>query len=200
MPDQRRDRRRPGGYRTSVLGRVDWSCWLAAAGLLFLTVIAMMIQFALLGVLTALLAVGIVVFDSWVNRPDGDGRPAGRRPLGQRDRRRNSYGDSGVEQWSRPPPPPSRMRAAGRPVPGQNPAGRPAPAQNPAGRSARVQPGRPVPGQNSPGRPVPGQNYGGGFRPNPPAPPAPPPQPGRQPYRPAAPQNPGHDQDYRARR
>ncbi|HEX4703863.1 MAG TPA: hypothetical protein VH352_17170 [Pseudonocardiaceae bacterium] len=178
MPDQRRDRRGPGGYRTSVLGRVDWSCWLAAAGFLFLTVVAVAIQFAVLGVFTALLAVGLVAFDSWVNRPDGNRRPAGRRPMGQRFNRdtgrRDDYADSGVEQWSRPAPPPP-MRAPGRPAQGRPAQGRPVPQ------------GRPVQGRPAQGRPVPqGQNYGGGFRPNPPPPPQ---QPGRQPYRPA-PQNP----------
>src|SRR6266568_4958532 len=63
------DRRRPGEYRTSALGRVDWACWLAAVGFLFLTVVAVFIQFAILGVITAILAVALVAFDSWVNRP-----------------------------------------------------------------------------------------------------------------------------------
>jgi hypothetical protein len=34
-------------------------------------VVSVLVQFAILGVITAILAVGIVAFDSWINRPKG---------------------------------------------------------------------------------------------------------------------------------
>jgi hypothetical protein len=175
MPDQRGDRR-PKEYPTSVLGRVDWACWLAVAGLLFLTVVAVLIQFAILGVFTALLAIGLVAFDSWVNRPDSrrrQGRQSARRDdpdTGWRD-------DSGIDVRSMPP-----VRA-----PQQSP--RPPQSQRPTPPPA--QPQRP------PQRATPAANFrGGGFRPDQ-APQSP--QPQRPPFRPA-PQDPGRDQDFRARR
>src|ERR1700753_526459 len=59
------------GRRSSVLGRVDWACWLAVAGLLFVTVISFVVQFAVMGIIAVIIAILLVVFDSWVNRPKG---------------------------------------------------------------------------------------------------------------------------------
>jgi hypothetical protein len=181
VPDQRGERRSPGGYRTSVLGRVDWSCWLAAVGLLFLTVVSVLVQFAILGVITAILAVGLVAFDSWINRPKGfraqradTGRQAGgarsggwrgnsvvnrARPSAQNFRRPTTVGQP---QRRQPPPPP------------RQPNGQP--PRQPIGQPQRQQPGqqprRPPPpmGQPPVGQPPQGQPPRPPFRPSPPDP------------------------------
>jgi hypothetical protein len=187
MPDQRGDRR-PKEYPTSVLGRVDWACWLAVAGLLFLTVVAVLIQFAILGVFTALLAVGLVAFDSWVNRPDRGPRPARRDDpdTGWRD-------DSAIDARSMPSMPPVR-------APQQSPrppqAQRPPQPQRPTQVQRPPQPQRPAQRPSQAQRSTPAADFrGGGFRPDQ-APQSPQPRP---PYRPAPP-DPGRDQDFRARR
>src|ERR1700743_1076587 len=59
------------GRRTNVISRVDWSCWLAVVGLLFVTVISFVVQFPALGIVAIVIAVLLVVFDSFVTRPGG---------------------------------------------------------------------------------------------------------------------------------
>lgn len=203
-----------GGVRSSALGRVDWSCWLAAAGLLFVTVISIVVQFAIFGVVTAVLAVALIVFDSWVNRPGGwRGRARDRRDTGWSDVRRSDVRQS---RASRPQPavrqqPPNRQarpaqnvrQQGGRPMqqPGQNQRfGQPNRGNQPprpnVGQQGRPgqQPPRPnvqQPRPNQGGRPNPGQQM-------------PPPNRGNQPpqYR-QAPNPPqparGREPDYRAR-
>jgi hypothetical protein len=183
VPDQRGERRSPGGYRTSVLGRVDWSCWLAAVGFLFLTVVSVLVQFAILGVITAILAVGIVAFDSWVNRPKGlatrraDARSdtGGGRGTGWQD-------NSAIDNRARPsfrtsPRPtttgqPQRHQPPPRPLNGQ-------PPRPPIGQPQRQQPGQqhqqpprqpPPMGQPPMGQPPQGQPQRPPFRPSPPDP------------------------------
>lgn len=197
------------GRHTSVLGRVDWSCWLAAVGLLFVTVISFVVTFPTLGIITVIIAILLVAFDSWVNRPDG-GRS-----------RRNEARNTG---WSEVRPSTSAVSQAPvrqRPAP-QQPArqpNRPAPnnfqapgrgAQGQPQRGPQGQPPRPNVGQpgqqGQPGRPGPGQPprppQGRPPRPNQAQPQQPtrvnPQQP--QPFRPA-PQQParGREPDFRAR-
>jgi hypothetical protein len=180
VPDQRGERRSPGGYRTSVLGRVDWSCWLAAVGFLFLTVVSVLVQFAILGVITAILAVGIVAFDSWINRPKGfraaqradQGRQTGAgrstgwrannainrvRPSAQNFRRPTTVG----EPRRQPPPPPRQSN-------GQPPR---QPQRQPPGQQRQQPPRQPPPlGQPPVGQPPQGQPPRPPFRPSPPDP------------------------------
>jgi hypothetical protein len=174
VPDQRGERRSPGGYRTSVLGRVDWACWLAAVGLLFLTVVSVLVQFAILGVITAILAVGIVAFDSWINRPKGfraarradqdrstgAGRGAGwrannainrARPSAQNFRRPTTVGEP-----RRQPPPPRQSN-------GQPPR---QPQRQQPGQQRQQPPRQPPPM----GQPPQGQPPRPPFRPSPPDP------------------------------
>jgi hypothetical protein len=210
MPD-RQHPRRPGGFRDSVIGRVDWSCWLAAAGLLFLTVVSMVISFAILGVITAILAVGLVVFDSWVNRPKGPraasraGTGGWRTGAGRDTGWRSEAGFRGT-----PPPPQRGPRGAApggapgrfrnqpiQPQPnqprGNQPRGNQMP-QPPRRQQPQPQRGMPPrqPQQNPPFRPQPGQANGQPQR-------GPQGQPPRPPFRPAPPE-PGRGQDYQARR
>lgn len=192
MPDQRGERRSPGGYRTSVLGRVDWSCWLAAVGFLFLTVVSVLVQFAILGVITAILAVGIVAFDSWINRPKGfSTRPAdpgwdtgGGRGTGWQD---NSAVDSRVRpgQNSRRPTTtgqPQRHQPPPRPLNGQ-------PPRQPVGQPQRQQPGqqRQQPPRQQPLRQPPPQGQPPVGQPPQGQPPQGQPQQGRPPFRPSPP-------------
>jgi len=212
------DRRQPGGFRNSVIGRVDWSCWLAAVGLLFLTVVSVIISFAILGVITAILAVGLVVFDSWVNRPKG---PRAARRGAETGGWRSGTGrrsDTGF----RGTPPPQRsprgpMTGAGRtgsgfadrargkfrnqpiqPQANQPRGNQPRPNQMPQPpRRQQPQPQRGMPPrqpqQNPQFRPQqPGQANGQPQR-------GPQGQPPRPPFRPAPPE-PGRGQDYQARR
>jgi hypothetical protein len=200
VPDQRGERRSPGGYRTSVLGRVDWSCWLAAVGFLFLTVVSVLVQFAILGVITAILAVGIVAFDSWINRPKGfstrgadtgwdtdGGRGTGwqdnsavgsRARPGQNFRRPTT---TGQPQRHQPPPRPLNGQPPRQPVgqpqrqqqPGQQrqqPPRQQPPRQPPPQGQPPV--GQPPVGQPPQGQPQQGQPQQGRppFRPSPPDP------------------------------
>jgi len=186
MPDPRGSRRAPGGYRTSILGRVDWACWLAALGFLILTVVAFAVQFAPLGIIAAILAVGLVAFDSWVNRPKGPRaarRSAGRADTGWR---------SGVRGQQTPPPPRApaqNFRGGGfRPNPQQPPPRRQPPQGQPQRRQMGQQPPRQQPPRQQgqlPGQPQRGVQQG---------------QPPRPPFRPAPPGSSGGDQDFRARR
>jgi hypothetical protein len=152
-------------------------------GLLFLTVVSVLVQFAILGVITAILAVGIVVFDSWINRPKGfraarragQERPTGAgrntgwransaisrvRPPAQNFRRPTTVGEP-----RRQPPPPTRQ------VNGQPP--RQPQRQQPPGQQRQQPPRQPPPlGQppQGPGQPPQGQPPRPPFRPSPPDP------------------------------
>ncbi|HEY1570201.1 MAG TPA: hypothetical protein VGG05_02575 [Pseudonocardiaceae bacterium] len=198
------------GRRTSALGRVDWSCWLAAAGLLFVTVISVVVQFPAMGVISAIIAVLLVVFDSWVNRPKGPraARRDARGDTGWSDVRRTG---SRPRQAIRQQPPPNRRPQpdyrARQPQPRQPqpPARQPRPGSGQPQRGANNQPGR----QGQPARPAvaqpPRPNRGQqGGQPNRGVPNGQPRvnqgQPPRPPYRPA-PQEParGREPDYRAR-
>jgi hypothetical protein len=176
------------GWRTSVLGRVDWSCWLAVVGLLFVTVISFVVQFSAMGIVAIVVAVLLVAFDSFVNRPGGI---RGRRRMA-RD-----------EEWSEVREAPSRGDARPPSMRQRNPAPPPS-ARQPVRQSPdygrRAQPprsnGQPM-RQQQPQRP----HHAQPGRPNqvPPTRANQPPQ--RQPYRPAQPQPPsqGREPDYRAR-
>jgi hypothetical protein len=193
VPDQRGARRSPGGYRTSVLGRVDWSCWLAAAGLLFLTVVSVLVQFAILGVITAILAVGIVAFDSWINRPKGfraarlaaQGRPTGAG--GNTGWRANSAVNNRArrpaQNFRRPTTvgQPQPQRQPPRPLNGQPPR---QPPRQPPGQQRQQPPRQPPPplGQPPVGQPPLGQPQG-----QPPQGQPPQGQPPRPPFRPSPP-------------
>src|ERR1700759_86568 len=97
------------GRRTSVLGRVDWSCWLAVAGLLFVTVISFLVKFALLGVIAVIIAILLVVFDSWVNRPHGGrARRSEARDTGWSEVRPGPSAVSQPQPRQRQAPPPAR--------------------------------------------------------------------------------------------
>ena len=185
------------GWRTSVLGRVDWACWLAVVGLLFVTVMSVVVQFVIAGVITAILAVLLVVFDSWVNRPGGRRASARYDDSGQY----TGAGWSDVRRAeSRPQPavrgqrvPPAAQRQP-RPDFRGGQQGRPNQGQQPR----QAQPGRQFQGQQQP-RPSQGQaprpNQGGqptranqGQQP-----------PQRAPFRPAQPPPTRREPDYRAR-
>jgi hypothetical protein len=107
------------GRRTSALGRVDWSCWLAAVGLLFVTVISVVVKFPAIGIVTAVLAVLLVVFDSWVNRPKAP--RAARRTAGRDPRWETGWSDVRRTGASRPQPAvrqqPAQRSAQRRPQP-----------------------------------------------------------------------------------
>jgi hypothetical protein len=193
VPDQRGERRSPGGYRTSVLGRVDWACWLAAVGFLFLTVVSVLVQFAILGVITAILAVGIVAFDSWVNRPKGlrAARATSRQDTGGgrgTGWQANSDVNSRAHQPFRTSPRPTttgqpqRHQPPPRPLNGQPP--RP-PVGQPQRQQPRQQPPRQPPPQGQPpmGQPPQGQPPQG----QPPMGQPPQGQPQRPPFRPSPP-------------
>ncbi|HEX5117562.1 MAG TPA: hypothetical protein VFW65_20405 [Pseudonocardiaceae bacterium] len=191
------------GRHRSALGRVDWSCWLAAAGLLFVTVISVVVQFAVMGVITAILAVLLVVFDSWVNRPKGPraARRDARGDTGWSDvRRTGSRQQQAIRQQppNRRPQPDYRARQQ---QPRQQPQQRqPRPGFGQPQRGVTNQPGR----QAQPPRPNRGQQQGG--QPNRGVPNGQPtrtnqgqPQQ-RPPYRPAPPEPArGREPDYRAR-
>lgn len=192
MSDPRGSRRAPGGYRTSILGRVDWACWLAALGFLILTVVAFAVQFAPLGIIAVILAIGLVTFDSWVNRPKGPRAARRQADTGWRTSGGRDTGwRSGVRGQQTPPPP----RAPGRP------------AQDFRGGGFRPNPGQPPPRRQPPqAQPQRGQ-LGQPPRQQPPRQPGPLPgqppqaQPPRPPFRPAPPGSAGGgDQDFRARR
>lgn len=197
MDDWDGGRGRESTRRTSVLGRVDWACWLAVAGLLFVTVISFFVQFPILGVFTAIIAVLLVVFDSWVNRPKGRRAQARERATGWSEVRRV---DSRPQQPQRRRPPPAPPRQAARPAPefrqqqpqprqgqqGRPPAPRPNVAQ--PTRTAQGQPPRPAGQPLRPplGQPQPTRGNQG--------------QPQRPPFRPAPPQPArGREPDHRAR-
>lgn len=183
------------GWRTSVLGRVDWACWLAVVGLLFVTVMSVVVQFVIAGVITAILAVLLVVFDSWVNRPGGRRARARYDESGQY----TGAGWSDVRRAeSRPQPalrgqrvPAAAQRQQPRPDLRGGQQGRPNQGQQPR---PQAQPGRQFPGQQAP-RPGQGQpprpNQGGQpTRAN---------QGQQPPFRPAQPPPTRHEPDYRAR-
>jgi hypothetical protein len=185
------------GRRTSVLGRVDWSCWLAVAGLLFVTVISFVVQFPAMGILAVIIAILLVVFDSWVNRPKGRRAQARERATGWSEVRRVDSRPQ-PDQRRRPP-----ARQPQRPAPDfrrQQPRtpqqGRPQAPRPNAGQPTRATQGQP-PRQN-------GANPGQPQRP-PMGQPAQPTrvnqgQPQRPPFRPAPPQPArGREPDYRAR-
>jgi hypothetical protein len=161
------DRRAYGERHRSVLGRVDWACWLVVAALLGLAVLGISLQFPSIAVVTIILAILLVAFDSWVNRP---------KDFRARDTDEDDgyYEDDYLSQpiAERRPAPPAPNRA--RP---QTPAARP-PAQSPRPPApmGRPQGGRPMPPAGdprarSPRPPVQGQGQ----------PPRPPFQPGRVP-------------------
>lgn len=203
------------GRRRSALGRVDWSCWLAAAGLLFVTVISVVVQFPAMGVITAILAVLLVVFDSWVNRPKGPraARRDARGDTGWSDvRRTGSRQQQAIRQQppNRRPQPDYRAR---QPQPRQQPQQpqqrQPRPGFGQPQRGVTNQPGRqgqpPRPAVAQPPRPNRGQQ---GGQPNRGVPNGQPTranqgQQQRPPYRPAPPAPPeparGREPDYRAR-
>jgi hypothetical protein len=195
------------GRRTSVLGRVDWSCWLAVVGLLFVTVVSFVVQFAAMGIVAIVIAILLVAFDSFVNRPGGirgrrraaaavpqedwsevresprgDARPPSARQHPQAPR----TGQPGrpAQNYGRPQQQ-AQPRRAQPPRPNSQPVRQPqAPRPNQA-QPQRAQPNRAAPGQAQPGRPM-----------------QPPPtranQP--QPFRPQAPPpSQGREPDYRAR-
>jgi FtsZ-interacting cell division protein ZipA len=199
-----------GGRRKSVLGRVDWSCWLAAVGLLFVTVVSVVVQFPLMGIITAIIAVLLIAFDSWVNRPGGIRGNRDRADTGWsdvRDSRIDSRVDSRVDSRQRPP-----MR--------QQPQRQP--RQQAPNYAARQQPRQAQPTRAATPRPPAAQPTRQAQAPRPAQSPRPPagqpvrqPQPGQptrvnqaqpqrqQPYRPQAAQQPqparGGEPDYRAR-
>jgi hypothetical protein len=199
------------GERRSVLGRVDWSCWLAVVGLLFVTVVSFVVKFALMGIIAVIVAILLVAFDSWVNRPHGGRatRAAAQQPYEDDDdwsEVRPSTAARPVAQPQRQAPPP-QTRQAGRQAPnfqgarpGPAPQARPnavppRPAVGPAGAPGRPgQPGHPGPGQPArPNQPPPGAQPGQPTRVNQAQPP-------RAPYPPAPPQPArGADPDFRAR-
>lgn len=138
------------GRRRSALGRVDWSCWLAAAGLLFVTVISVVVRFPALGVVTAIFAVLLVVFDSWVNRPQG-ARAA------RRDFRRDTGWSDVRPTGSRPQrairqPPPNRQPPPAYRAPQPRQQGQPRFGGN--GQQNRFAPGRGQPGRQGSGQPA----------------------------------------------
>lgn len=149
------------GWRTSVLGRVDWACWLAVVGLLFVTVMSVVVQFVAMGIVTAIVAILLVVFDSWVNRPTG------RRAM-SRYEESQQYGGTGWSEVrrveSRPQQPvrmpPGQQQRQGNARQPQNFQGRPNQGQQQ--RPQQGQPGRQFPGQQPQMRP----NQGGQPRPN----------------------------------
>jgi hypothetical protein len=162
-------------------------------GLLFVTVISVVVQFVIMGVITAIIAVLLVVFDSWVNRPGG-GRARNRYEesaqydgTGWSDVRRVESRPQQPIRDQRVPPPNARPAPnfrGGQPNQGQPPrpnqgqqGGRPFPGQQPALR----------PGQGQPPRPNQGQQPNQGQ----------PPQ--RAPYRPQQPPPTRREPDYRAR-
>jgi hypothetical protein len=172
------------GRRTSVLGRVDWACWLAVLGLAFLTVIGFLVRFAALSIVMIVFAVLLVAFDSWVNRPGGI-----------RGRRAARQGESGsIDAVPMPPrrepersrqrdrqPPRQPARQPNRPAPNYQANRQGQPTQQRRGQPPRSngQPGRPRQGQQQPTRAA---------------------NPAQQPYRQGAPQpTPGRDPGYRAR-
>jgi hypothetical protein len=168
---------------------------LAAVGFLFLTVVSVVVQFAVLGVITAILAVGIVAFDSWVNRPKGLSNRRANTDTGA-GRNTGWRGNSVVE--NRPRPPAQNFRAAPRPTSAaqrrqppptqRQPNGQP--PRQPNGQPQRQQPGQqrqqplrqpppplgqppqgqPPQGQPPQGQPPQGQPPRPPFRPTPPDP------------------------------
>lgn len=185
------------GWRTSVLGRVDWACWLAVVGLLFVTVMSVVVQFVAAGIVTAILAILLVAFDSWVNRPDGRRARARYEESGQY----TGAGWSDVRRAESRPQQPVRAQrvppAQQRPAPnfgGQQ--GRPNQGQAP--RPQQGQPGRPFQGQQPrPGQGQPQRPNQGGQQPTRVNQGQQPPQ--RAPYRPAQPPPTRREPDYRAR-
>lgn len=180
------------GWRTSVLGRVDWACWLAVVGLLFVTVISVFVQFAIMGVVTAIIAVLLVVFDSWVNRPTG------RRSTSRYDES-DQYDGTG---WSEVRRVESRPQ---QPIRGQQHMGQQRPNARPAqnvqgGRPSQGQPQRQQQGrQFAPGQQQMRPNQGQPQRPNQGGQPNRDGGQGQPPYRPAQPPPTRREPDYRAR-
>lgn len=196
------DERGGGGFRNSVIGRVDWACWLAVVGLLFVTVISIVVQFPLMGVVTAIIAVLLVAFDSWVNRPSG-GRARRRY---DESAQYDGTGWSEVRRADSRPQQPVRQPQRQQPAPPPRQTNRPAP--NFRGQQGRPNQGVPPRQQGQPGRPAPNQQpmrQGQPPRPNQGQPQPPtrvnqgqPPQ--RAPYRPPTPPPArGREPDYRAR-
>lgn len=184
------------GRRTSVLGRVDWACWLAVLGLAFLTVIGFLVRFAALSIVMIVFAVLLVAFDSWVNRPGGI---RGRRAAGQ-------GGSGSIDAVPMPPrreperprqrdrqPPRQPARQPNRPAPNYqaNRQGQPAQqrrTQPPRSNGQPVRQGQPPRPTGQPGRPRQGQQPTRAAN------------PAQQPYRQGAPQpTPGRDPGYRTR-
>jgi hypothetical protein len=167
------DRRAYGERHRSVLGRVDWACWLVVAALMGLTVLGIALQFAVLGIFTTILAVLLVVFDSWINRPKF---PRGHHTDQDDDYYEDDYLQQPIPDRRPAPPAPTRARPAAQqsprppaqsprppaqggrpPVPrGQQPQGRPAPGADPRARSPRPPQGQPArPPFPPPGRATP---------------------------------------------
>ncbi|HEX5402973.1 MAG TPA: hypothetical protein VFX16_11805 [Pseudonocardiaceae bacterium] len=195
------------GRHTSVLGRVDWSCWLAVVGLLFVTVISFVVKFPVLGIITVIIAILLVVFDSWVNRPDGGrSRRNEARNTGWSEVRPSTSAVSQAPVRQRQPAPRQPARQPNRPAPNnfQAPGGRGARGQPP--RGPQGQPPRPNVGQpGQPGRPASGQPprppQGQPPRPNQAQPQPPTRVNPQQPFRPGPQQQParGREPDFRTR-